>query len=62
MADFKSTPDYHGYTEIDLNAALIGFSTLFFGTRIYVRAFMTKTLGWDDFFALIGYVRAPMLF
>lgn len=48
MADFKNTPDYHGYIEIDPNAALIGFSTLFFGTRIYVRAFMTKTLGWEN--------------
>lgn len=56
MADFKDTPDYHGYTEINLNACLIAFSTLFFGTRIYVRAFMTKTLGWDDAFALIGFV------
>lgn len=54
--DFQNTPDYHGYTEINLNAALIGLTTLFFGTRIYVRAVMTKTLGLDDAVAAIAYV------
>jgi hypothetical protein len=54
--DFQDTPDYHGYTEINLNAALIGLTTLFFGTRIYVRAFMTKTLGLDDAFASVAYL------
>ncbi|OIW34171.1 hypothetical protein CONLIGDRAFT_570796, partial [Coniochaeta ligniaria NRRL 30616] len=54
--EFQNTPDYHGYTEINLNAALIGLTTLFFATRIYVRAFMTKTLGLDDAFASIAYV------
>jgi hypothetical protein len=56
MLDFQKTPDYHGYIEINLNSALIGFTTLFYGTRMYVRAFMTKSLSWDDAFATIAYM------
>ncbi|KAB5518048.1 hypothetical protein GE09DRAFT_1230721 [Coniochaeta sp. 2T2.1] len=55
MMDFQNTPDYHGYIEVNLNSALIGFTTLFYGTRMYVRGFMTKTLGWDDAFATLAY-------
>lgn len=54
--EFQNTPDYHGWTEINLNAALIGLTTFFFFTRMYVRAIMTKTLGWDDAIATLAYL------
>lgn len=53
---FESTPDYRGYVEIDLNACLIAFSTLFFGIRVYVRHSMTKSLGLDDGIAAVSFV------
>ncbi|KAK3934313.1 hypothetical protein QBC46DRAFT_300024 [Diplogelasinospora grovesii] len=53
--DFQDTPDYLGYRETYLNGFLIAFSTVFFALRIYVRAFMTKTLGWDDAIAGVAY-------
>ncbi|KAI1502901.1 hypothetical protein F5X99DRAFT_407707 [Biscogniauxia marginata] len=54
--DFCNTADYHGYTEINLNACLISLSTVIYGLRIYNRAFMTKTLGLDDGIATIAYL------
>ncbi|KAK3684112.1 hypothetical protein B0T22DRAFT_384082 [Podospora appendiculata] len=53
--DFSQTPDYHGQTEISLNAALIAFSTVFLGLRFYVRGFMTKSMGFDDLVAGLAY-------
>ncbi|KAI1104738.1 hypothetical protein F4804DRAFT_332000 [Jackrogersella minutella] len=54
--DFSSTPDYHGDTEMGLNGWLIGFSTFFYGLRLYVRIAMTKSPGLDDGIAGIAYV------
>ncbi|KAI5927136.1 hypothetical protein F4810DRAFT_707087 [Camillea tinctor] len=54
--DFRATPDYHGRIEINLNACLISLSTVFYGLRVYNRAYMTKTLGLDDGIATIAYV------
>ncbi|KAI8633916.1 hypothetical protein F5Y19DRAFT_489352 [Xylariaceae sp. FL1651] len=54
--DFHHTLDYHGDIEINLNACLITFSTIFYGCRIYSRAFMTKTLGLDDAIATAAYL------
>ncbi|KAI1211692.1 uncharacterized protein F4807DRAFT_398746 [Annulohypoxylon truncatum] len=54
--DFSSTPGYHGSREIGLNAWLIGFSTLFYGLRLFVRISMTKSPGLDDGIAGIAYV------
>ncbi|ORY55907.1 uncharacterized protein BCR38DRAFT_490913 [Pseudomassariella vexata] len=55
--DFRSSPDYLGWREINLNSCLIAISTLAFGFRIYARAFMSgKTLGLDDAVASVAYV------
>ena len=54
--DFRSTPDYKGYVLQALNATLIPITTLIFGTRIYVRVFMTKNPGLDDGFAFVAFV------
>ncbi|KAI1462552.1 hypothetical protein F4805DRAFT_452379 [Annulohypoxylon moriforme] len=54
--DFSNTPGYHGSREIGLNGWLIGFSTLLYGLRLYVRIFMTKTPGLDDGLAGMAYV------
>ena len=56
MEDYRETADYRGHTELAANAALIGFSTLFFGMRIYARALMTKNIGADDAVALVAFV------
>jgi len=55
MTDFSGTPDWHGGVEIQTNGCLIAFSTIFLGMRLYVRAFMTKVLGWDDLIACIAW-------
>ncbi|KAI0833147.1 hypothetical protein F5Y06DRAFT_183069 [Hypoxylon sp. FL0890] len=59
--DFSSTPDYRGDTEIGLNAGLIGFSTLFYGLRLFVRISMTKSPGLDDVIAGIAYLSLVLL-
>ncbi|KAG4420104.1 hypothetical protein IFR04_006763 [Cadophora malorum] len=56
--DFRSTPDYKGYVLQALNATLIPITTLIFGTRIYVRVFMTKNPGLDDGFAFVAFLFA----
>lgn len=57
MSDFQSSSDYRGWIEINLNACLIAISTLLVGARIYTRVFMTKNAGWDDWIAVVAYVR-----
>ncbi|OTA70362.1 hypothetical protein K449DRAFT_427889 [Hypoxylon sp. EC38] len=59
--DFSSTPDYRGDTEIGLNAGLIGFSTLFYGLRLFVRISMTKSPGLDDAIAGFAYLLLVLL-
>ncbi|KAI0143896.1 hypothetical protein F4776DRAFT_444345 [Hypoxylon sp. NC0597] len=59
--DFSSTPDYRGGTEIGLNAGLIGFSTLFYGLRLFVRISMTKSPGLDDAIAGFAYMLLVLL-
>ncbi|KAI0885541.1 uncharacterized protein GGS22DRAFT_187826 [Annulohypoxylon maeteangense] len=54
--DFSNTPGYHGAREIGLNGWLIGFSTLFYGLRLFVRISMTKSPGLDDGIAGMAYV------
>ncbi|KAG4429185.1 hypothetical protein IFR05_015339 [Cadophora sp. M221] len=54
--DFRSTPDYKGGVHKALNATLIPITTLIFGTRIYVRVFMTKNAGLDDALAFVAYL------
>ncbi|KAI1140510.1 hypothetical protein F5Y05DRAFT_320236 [Hypoxylon sp. FL0543] len=58
---FSNTPDYRGGTEIGLNAGLIGFSTLLYGLRLFVRISMTKSPGWDDAIAGIAYILLMLL-
>ncbi|KAI1408477.1 hypothetical protein F5Y13DRAFT_194340 [Hypoxylon sp. FL1857] len=59
--DFSSTSDYRGDTEIGLNAGLIGFSTLFYGLRLFVRINMTKSPGLDDAIAGIAFLLLVLL-
>lgn len=47
----------HGYIIEDLNVCLITFSTIFILLRCYVRRFMLNSMGWDDAFAVIAWVR-----
>ncbi|KAL7623267.1 hypothetical protein AAE478_006948 [Parahypoxylon ruwenzoriense] len=54
--DLSKIPDYHGDTEIGLNGWLIGFSTIFYGLRIFVRVYMTKSPGLDDGIATLAYI------
>ncbi|KAI2469504.1 hypothetical protein F4781DRAFT_218802 [Annulohypoxylon bovei var. microspora] len=58
--DFSNTPGYHGAKEIGLNAWLIGFSSFFYGLRLFVRVYMTKSPGLDD--AIAGIAYALLLF
>ncbi|KAK4216902.1 hypothetical protein QBC37DRAFT_415995 [Rhypophila decipiens] len=53
--DFSHTPGWHGGIEQRLNGSLIALSTIFLGMRLYVRAFMTKAMGWDDLIAGIAW-------
>ena len=46
-----------GLISLILNICLIFFSTIFVALRVYVRGFMTKSLGRDDLFALVALVR-----
>src|SRR5437762_2329267 len=46
---------------IDLNAALISFSTVIIALRLYARGFMTKALGIDDAIALVAYLSCVTL-
>ncbi|KAH8900924.1 hypothetical protein GQ53DRAFT_133065 [Thozetella sp. PMI_491] len=55
IPDFRSTPDYHGYVEIQVNSVLIALSTIFYAMRMYTRAFMTKNLGLDDAIATVAF-------
>ncbi|KAK0610706.1 hypothetical protein B0T17DRAFT_621166 [Bombardia bombarda] len=57
--DFSTIPGYKGNIEITLNATLIALPTLFFGIRLYVRAFMTKALGFDDLVAGLAWNVPP---
>jgi hypothetical protein len=54
--DFSQTTGYQGYKQRDLNICLIVFSTVFVFTRLYVRTFMTKGLGWDDAITVVAYL------
>lgn len=54
---YWETADYGGNLQRNLNISLIAISTVFFGIKLYVRAFMTKSLGWDDAVAFLAYVR-----
>jgi hypothetical protein len=46
-----------GLVSRNLNICLIVFSSVFVILRIYVRAFMTKSLGLDDAFSVAALVR-----
>ncbi|KAI6090033.1 hypothetical protein F4821DRAFT_46905 [Hypoxylon rubiginosum] len=59
--DFSDTPGYHGHTEIGLNGALIGISTIVCSLRVFVRLFITKSLGLDDVLAAIAYLALTAL-
>lgn len=54
--DFSQTSNYQGFAQRDLNISLIVFSTLFVSARLYVRAFMTKSLGLDDLMTVAAYL------
>jgi hypothetical protein len=58
---FWETADYKGYLLRNLNATLIAISTIFLGTRLYVRLVMTKTPGLDDIMATLAWVGSPQL-
>ncbi|KAH7134480.1 hypothetical protein B0J13DRAFT_560515 [Dactylonectria estremocensis] len=52
---FWETPDWAGGTQAKLNIALITISSCFLGIRLYVRGFMTKSLGLDDLVASLAF-------
>ncbi|KAI1649087.1 hypothetical protein F4815DRAFT_445932 [Daldinia loculata] len=52
----RGIPDPHGKAEIGVNGWLIGFSTIFYAIRIFVRISITKSLGLDDALAGIAYM------
>ncbi|KAI0851359.1 hypothetical protein F5Y00DRAFT_20308 [Daldinia vernicosa] len=58
----RGVPDPHGQTatgintEIGINGWLIGFSTIFYAIRLYVRISITKSPGVDDALAGIAYM------
>jgi hypothetical protein len=58
---FWETADYGGYVQRNLNISLVVISTTFFGIRLYVRFFMTKSPGWDDAVASLAYVSHSMI-
>lgn len=57
----RGIPDPHGKAEIGVNGWLIGFSTIFYAIRIFVRISITKSLGLDDALAGIAYVSPTVL-
>lgn len=53
--DFRDSPDYRGHRIRILNSTLIAITTLIVGSRFYVRFFMSKTPGIDDFICFLAY-------
>ncbi|KAH8671377.1 hypothetical protein BX600DRAFT_510056 [Xylariales sp. PMI_506] len=53
---FNLPADSLGGRLLNLNIALIAISTTLVSTRLFVRAFMVKALGWDDLLALIAFI------
>ena len=41
-------PDTRGYSLIYVNVILLFFALLTFTLRIYTRAYISRSLGWDD--------------
>jgi hypothetical protein len=54
--DFSQTTEWKGDRQVNLNACLIAFSTLFVGLRLYVRSVLNKSLGIDDAVTVVAYV------
>lgn len=57
---FRDSPGYAGNKTLYLNTALIVCTTLVVGTRLYVRAFMSKALGLDDIVAFVAFVSSTL--
>lgn len=53
----EPVPDRSAIT-LSVDITLIIFSSIFLFTRLYVRKFVSNTLGLDDFAALISFVRS----
>lgn len=56
VANWKPPPDSGGWILERLNIALIVVSSIVWILRINVRAFMLRSLGWDDLVATVGFV------
>ena len=56
MADSDVPADSKGYIIFNLNVALIVITSVIVTLRLYVRGFMTKVLGPDDFLTIISFV------
>ncbi|KAK9424404.1 hypothetical protein SUNI508_13644 [Seiridium unicorne] len=52
---FNLPPDSQGSTVVNFNIAFIVISTTLLCTRLYIRGFMVKVLGLDDYLAVIAY-------
>ncbi|KAK9782718.1 hypothetical protein AB5N19_09298 [Seiridium cardinale] len=52
---FNLPPDSQGSTLVNFNIAFIVISTTLLCTRLYIRGFMVKVLGLDDYLAVIAY-------
>jgi hypothetical protein len=50
-------PVTHGPTLLIISVVFLTIATVSFVLRIYVRGFVKKLLGWDDFFLCFAYVR-----
>jgi len=61
LIDFRQSPDYRGYRVIGLNSALVTVTTIIVGCRYYVRFFMSKNAGIDDFITGLAYVSSLIL-
>ncbi|CAM1501038.1 Fc.00g102000.m01.CDS01 [Cosmosporella sp. VM-42] len=55
MSESDLPSDSKGYVIFNLNVALIAISSVIMIVRLYVRGFMTKALGPDDFLAIVSF-------
>jgi hypothetical protein len=47
-------PSTRGYSLVYVNIILLFFALMIFSLRIYTRAFVSRSLGWDDLAMSIG--------
>ncbi|KAK7212866.1 hypothetical protein V2G26_020044 [Clonostachys chloroleuca] len=55
MVDWQPPPDSAGHNLTRLNIGLIVITSVFVITRLCIRIFMLRSLGWDDLMATIAW-------